>query len=162
MPGQSTATSGKGYNLEQDESAREAIEHLVTAMVSTWNRHDARGYAAIFAEDVDFTNVFGVLMHGRAAIETSHAVIFETMFKHSSLTVAETSIRLLRPDIAAVDVRWRMTGARDPKGEAWPERHGLLSAIAMELSDCWSFVVFHNQDLPPPEQVAAFASRLPR
>ncbi len=162
MPGRSAIVTWKGCNLERDESARQAIERLVTAMVSAWNRHDARGYAAIFAEDVDFTNVFGVLMHGRAAIEASHAVIFETMFKHSSLAVIETSVRLLRPDIAAVDVRWRMTGARDPKGEVWPERHGLLSAIAMEPSGGWSFVVFHNQDLPPPEQVAALASRLSR
>jgi len=146
--------------MDSNDVARRAIDRLVAAIVTAWNRHDAQAYAANFAEDVDFTNVFGIPVHGRAAIERSHAAILRTMFRDSRLTVAATTVRFLRPDLAAVDVRWRMTGARDPEGKDWPERHGLMSAIATGTPGGWSFVVFHNQDLPPPERALEIARLL--
>jgi hypothetical protein len=38
------------------------------------------------------------------------------MFKDSHLSVAETRVRPIRPDVASVEVKWKMTGARDPHG----------------------------------------------
>ena len=70
---------------------RNALEKLVSAFVSSWNAHDAHAFAAVFAEDVDFTNVFGLVSDGRAAVERSHAAIFRTIFKDSVLT---TQVRL--------------------------------------------------------------------
>ena len=140
--------------MDNSDAAKQALERLVAGLRAAWNQHDAQAFAANFVDDVDFTNVFGIHMHGRAAIERSHAAIFKAMFRDSLWTNMSTAIRLLRPDIASVDVRWHMTGARDAQGMEWPERHGLISAIATKTSDDWSFVVFHNQDLPPPERVA--------
>jgi uncharacterized protein (TIGR02246 family) len=135
-------------------AAKNEIDSLVSAMVSAWNAHDARAYVATLTQDADFTNVFGILVQGRAAIERSHAAIFHGMFKDSMLSATETRVRFLHPDIAVVDVRWEMVGARDPQGNEWPKRHGLLSAIATRGADGWLFAVFHNQDLPPPERMA--------
>ncbi len=121
-------------------------------MVAAWNRHDASGFAAMFAKDADFTNLFGMAVHGRVNIEDMHAAIFRSMFKDSNLGLIDTFIRLLRPDVAAIDVRWSMTGARDPSGKEWPERKGLLNLLACESDGAWSIVVSHNMDLPPPER----------
>ena len=95
-------------------TADKAIEDLVRALEAAWNRHDAHAFAQAFAEDADFTNVFGMVATGRAAIEALHAPLFKTMVKDSRLTVTHTSVRLIRPDVAAVDVKWTMTGALDP------------------------------------------------
>ena len=141
--------------MADDKAEIATIEARIAAVETAWNRHDAKAYADCFAEDVDFTNVFGLTVHGRAALEASHAAIFRTMFKDSILRAEEVRVRFIRPDVAAVDVRWAMTGARDAQGKEWPERHGLLSAIATEEAGAWSLRVFHNQDLPPPERVAA-------
>ena len=35
-------------------------------------------------------------------------------------------IGLVRPAVAAVEVRWEVTGATDPQGNPSPDRHGLL------------------------------------
>jgi uncharacterized protein (TIGR02246 family) len=145
-----------------DDAARRAIAAVVNAVVAAWNRHDAAAYAAPFAEDADFTSVFGLLAKGRAAIEASHAAIFKTMFKDSHLTADETRIRFIRPDVAAVDVRWTMTGARDPQGKVWPARQGLLNQIVTEQRGTWSIAVSHNMDLPPPERIRALAALLKR
>ncbi len=145
-----------------DQATKNVIDGLAAKLAEAWNRHDARALAAIFAEDADFTNVFGVAVKGRAGIEGLHAPIFQNMFRDSHLTVTQTRIRLMRPDIAAVDVKWTMTGARDPHGNPWPEREGLLNWIATRHGDRWLIDVSHNMDLPAPDLVKAQAKLLKR
>jgi uncharacterized protein (TIGR02246 family) len=110
--------------MKDRDSARAAIEARLAAMAAAWDRHDAEAFVEGFAEDVDFTNVFGLLVQGRAAVAAAHAAIFKGMFSDSTLALTDTRIRFIRDDVAAVDVRWEMTGARDPHGKPWPERHG--------------------------------------
>lgn len=131
-----------------DQDARRAMHAIVDALVAAWNRHDAAGFAAAFADDADFTNVFGMAAHGRAAIAAAHDPIFRTIFKDSMLVARETRIRLIRPDVAALDIAWEMTGARDPQGNDWPLRRGLLNMIATAEGGAWSIAVSHNMDLP--------------
>ena len=140
-----------------DKNAEQAIKGLARALESAWNRRDAHALAAVFAADADFTNVFGMVATGRAAIEALHAPLFKTMFKDSHLTVAETRVRLIRPNVAAVDVKWTMTGARDPHGNPWPEREGLLNWITTRHGDGWLIDVSHNMDLPPRDLAQAQA-----
>jgi len=145
-----------------DDKARRDIQALVDALVAAWNAHDARAYALPFAPEAEFTNVFGLVQKGRAAIEAAHAAIFNTMFKDSRLALTETRIRFIRPDIAAIDVRWTMTGARDPTGKPWPARHGLLNQIATREHGVWSIAVSHNMDLPAPEMIKAIVAQTKR
>lgn len=137
-----------------DRSEREAIEARLASLAHSWNVHDARAFAAVFAEDADFTNVFGMPAKGRKAIEEFHAPIFATMFKDSRLSLTEIRVRLLRADVAAVDARWEMTGARDPNGQPWPMRRGLLSFVATRGERGWTLDVAHNMELPPTDELA--------
>ena len=137
--------------MTQKEAARQAIDKIVSNMTAAWNRRDVAAFGAAFAEDAEFTNVFGMRQSGRAEIEASHAPLFETIFKDTELTATETRVRLIRPDIAAVDVRWNMSGARDPMGNPWPEREGILNWIVTLHGDRWLIEVSHNMDLPASE-----------
>lgn len=101
--------------MPSNEQAESAVESLIDCLVAAWNVHDAGRFAAVFHEDADFTNVFGMHAQGREAIERFHAPIFETMFRDSHLSAPETRVRFIRPDVAAVDVHWEMTGARDAR-----------------------------------------------
>lgn len=135
------------------DADRRAIEAQLRSLEGAWNRHDARAFAALFAEDAHFVNVFGMPANGRKAIEEFHAPIFATMFRESRLSLGETKVRFLRPDVAAVDARWEMTGARDPQGNPWPKRRGLLSFVATRR-DGWTFDVAHNMELPATDEMA--------
>ena len=128
-------------------SGEQGVASMVDALVKAWNVHDPRAFAACFAADADFTNVFGMAAKGRDAVEQFHAPIFETMFRDSRLSATEMRTLFLNDAIAAVDVRWEMTGARDPKGKEWPKRHGLMSLIAMQDGKSWSIAVMHNMDI---------------
>ena len=143
--------------MTADKSVEQAIEGLARALEAAWNRHDAHGLAEPFAEDAEFTNVFGMAVRGRAAIEALHAPLFKTMFTDSHLTVTETRVRMIRSDVAAVDVKWTMTGARDPHGNPWPERAGLLNWIVTRHGERWLIDVSHNMDLPSPDLAKAQA-----
>jgi uncharacterized protein (TIGR02246 family) len=125
-----------------------AADKIVAAMLHAWNVHDAHAFAAIFARDADFTNVFGMVARGREEIEGFHGPIFETMFKDSSLTAMQTRTRPIRPDVAAVDFRWEMSGACDPAGNPWPSRRGLMNLVLTREEGSWSIAVMHNMELP--------------
>jgi uncharacterized protein (TIGR02246 family) len=127
---------------------KEAIQRTLSNFEEAWNNHDVKAFSLVFAHDADFTNVFGQTSQGRSAIEQFHAPMFSTMFKDSRLALAESNIRFIKPDVAAVDVMWEMTGATDPSGDPWPERKGLINLIMTNENEDWIILVMHNMDLP--------------
>jgi len=132
-------------NREQDEKG---IKQVLTGFVEAWNRHDAKGFSMVFAEDADFTNVRGMSAHGRTEVEKFHAPRFATNFKDSNQKITEIKIRFITPDVAAVDARWEMTGAKGPDGQDIPLRKGLLNFIMTRSNTQWLIVIMHNMDLP--------------
>ena len=132
-------------NREQDEKG---IKQVLTAFVEAWNHHDAKAFSMVFAEDADFTNVRGMSAHGRAEVEKFHAPRFATNFKDSNQKITEIKIRFITPDVAAVDARWEMTGAKGPDGQDIPLRKGLLNFIMTRSSGQWLIMIMHNMDLP--------------
>ena len=129
------------------------IHGVMTAFVDAWNHHDAKAFAAVFAEDADFTNWRGMGASGRSRIEEFHAPLFATIFKSSHQTLTGIKIRFVRADVAAVDVHWDLTGATDAQGNARPLRQGVLNFVMAKNDGEWQIVVMHNLDLtalPPP------------
>src|SRR5258707_15025982 len=99
-----------------NDVATQAVHQIAEALRAAWNRHDAHAFAQCFAHDAEFTNVFGMTANGRTEIERNHAAIFSTFLKDSHWTKSEAKVRWLRADVACVDIRWEMTGARDAQG----------------------------------------------
>jgi uncharacterized protein (TIGR02246 family) len=129
-------------------AARAAIDSILNdRFLAGWNRHDAHLFASAFAQDADFTNVLGVGASGRDNIEKFHAEAFERFFLHSQQTAQVQKVRFLSADVAAVDVRWQMTGAVDAHGKALATRTGLLDLVFTAPDGEWLITVMHNTDL---------------
>ena len=128
----------------------ERIHKVLADFIKAWNEHDARAFSNVFAEDADFTNVFGQGASGRAEIEKFHAPMFASIFKNTHQTISKTKIRYIKPDVAAVDAWWEMTGVKDPEGRDMPPRKGLLNFIMTKQGDAWLTTVMHNMDLREP------------
>lgn len=144
--------------MATDREIEREARRLVESLTAAWNVHDARAFAANFAEDADFTNVFGMQASGREAIERFHAPIFATMFRDSRLTATQVRVRPIRPDVAAVDMHWEMTGARDPMGREWPARRGLINMVIAGGRDAFSIAVMHNMELAADAMAEAQAA----
>ena len=135
------------------ETDEHAIRAVMDRFMDAWNHHDAKAFAAVFAEDADFTNVRGIGASGRQKIEDFHAPVFATIFSKSHQEYTDVKTRFIRPDIAAVDVHLKMTGVIDAQGNPRPDREGLLNFVMAKNAGRWEILVMHNLDLsalPPP------------
>ena len=121
--GQLETTSRERESTANAKDEKE-IPKVLTEQAEAWNRHDAKAFSMVFAEDADFTNVVGMSAHGRVEIEKFHAPMFATRFKDTHLKITNTKIRFIKPDVAAVDGWWEMTGAKTQEGKEIPLRRG--------------------------------------
>jgi len=98
------------FSSAADSSQTGAIHALIDKCVHALNAKDVAEFGSVFTEDGEFTNPVGMTAKGRPAIEQFHAALFsennKPSFAHAHLKLLDSSIRFLRPDVAAVDVRW--------------------------------------------------------
>lgn len=143
--GQTAGGESKHTRSAKDE---EGIRKVLSDFIEAWNKHDAKAFSMVFAEDADFTNVGGLSAHGRAEVEKFHAPRFATTFKDSLQKITEIKIRFIKPNVAAVDARWEMTGAKNREGQDIPLRRGLLNFVMTKAGEKWFIAVMHNMNLP--------------
>ena len=141
-------TTGRERESTANPKDEQEIQKVLAQQAEAWNRHDAKAFSMVFAENADFTNVIGMSAHGRAEIEKFHAPMFATRFKDTHLKITNNKIRFIKPDVAAVDVWWEMTGAKTQEGKDIPLRNGLLNFVMTKESGQWFITVMHNMDLP--------------
>jgi uncharacterized protein (TIGR02246 family) len=129
---------------------RDAVEirDVQARQAEAWNRHDAKAYAALFAEDGDVVNVVGWWWKGRGEIESRLAAAFAWVFRESTLTITEVRVRFLSPEIAVAHVRWTMTGARTPPGIPEP-REGIQTQTLRKAAGTWRIAAFQNTNAVP-------------
>jgi uncharacterized protein (TIGR02246 family) len=129
-------------------------------LMDAWNYHDAQVFAAVFSEDADFANRRGTGASGGAKIEEFHAPMLATICSKSRQEYAEIKTRFIRPVVAAVDLRSKMTGPSDAQANPRPERAGPLSLGMANRAGQWEIAVMRNLDIsalpPPPKCGKAF------
>ena len=86
-----------------DRAADEAeIRTVQMRQAEAWNRHDAKAYAALFAEDADDRERARLRWwRGRAGAQSKLGAAFAFVFAESTLSIAEVHTRFLAPDVAA-------------------------------------------------------------
>jgi uncharacterized protein (TIGR02246 family) len=124
----------------RDEAEIRAVQ---ARQAETWNRHDAKAYAALFTEDADVVNVVGWRWKGRDLLEQRMTAAFAFVFRESTLTVTEVQVRFLAPEIAIAHMRWTMAGARTPPGMPEP-RQGIQTLTMIRKADRWLISAFQN------------------
>jgi uncharacterized protein (TIGR02246 family) len=125
------------------------IHDIVLAVHETWNQWDQPARASLFAGDADFTNVRGNTFRGRGEILAFHqSELMVGMFMGSHSKPTSVEIKFIKPDVAAVDCRWEMTGSRYPDGREWPFRQGIIVMLMVKEKGEWVIKVFHAMELP--------------
>ena len=131
----------------------QAITRVVAQSDESWTRHDFSKNAELRTEDSEEVNVLGQRRTGMLATTPP---VFQKAFGASTIHSTVVWIKSIKPDVAAVDVSWEMTGGRCPDGsdDAQPQtyRKGLESLVMTKQRGRWLITVFHNMDLPvtPP------------
>ena len=130
--------------------AKAKIANIVAAFTDSWNRHDMRALAALFAEDADFVNVIGMHWRGRVEIEARHVDVHRTIFRNSTLRTLDYSLRLLSPGVVLAHIRWEMTGQEEIHGAFSADaRQGVITGVFVEQEGRWLIAAFHNTEFVP-------------
>jgi uncharacterized protein (TIGR02246 family) len=108
------------------------VRKQCNALVTAWNKHDAKAMAAVFAEDGDAVDPGGKRAEGRAQVEKMFADMHGPTgpFRESTLEVKDEPIRFPTADIAVSDADVVVTGAYGPDGS----KAGPMSLI---VTDVW-------------------------
>ena len=121
---------------------------LLTAFLDSWNRHDAHAFAANFASDAVVTTVGGTRVEGREPLEKYMQPSFSgTAFKDSTYSANIRIARLLRSDLAVLDLDWEMAGARGRDGNPRAARNGTLSWVVVKHAGRWEIASYHNSEV---------------
>jgi uncharacterized protein (TIGR02246 family) len=139
------AGRARGQSADEDPNAV-AVQRIVNDYSERMNRHDAHDVASLFAEDGDFTNMRGDSQHGRKAIEAFYGKLFDGPLKEVYRTDTVKSIRILSPEVAAVDGQWQMRFTLAANGVKGPVRDGLFDYILTKQNGRWFITVFHESE----------------
>ena len=134
----------------QRSSAEEKIRKIIADQAGAWNAGDGAGYAEPLSDDVSFTNLFGMVMYGKAAFKARHSDILSTFYKGTTKSHAIRKIRFVTPDVAIVDIDNEVRGVKTmPTGISIPI-DGILRTQLMEVlvlhKGNWLIEAYHNVD----------------
>lgn len=135
-----------------DAAGRKPIEALAASFQAAWNRHDMEALAALVAEDVDYVTVVGAREweKGRKEFKDRHAEVHQTMFKDSVLTIKETHVKFIRPDIAIAHVLWETKGDVVPDRKPGEPRAGIFTWVVEQRSGKWLIIASQNTENKTP------------
>lgn len=127
-------------------SAHALLERLPERFAHAWNQRDVDALFGSYADDADFIDMRGALLHGRDAMISRHREWFETTLAHSSLGITTVKVRLISRRVAVVHGVWHMRG--HAAGAYLPVRTGIISMVAVRRDGAWTIVSAQNTDLP--------------
>ena len=137
----------------QSSAEKAASRKIIQDEISTWNKGDAVGYSKDFARDGTFTNIRGQFFTGYDSFLKQHRVIFDGIYKNTTLNQRVISVEFLRPDGAVVQTVTTVSGAaQPPTGVAHDEKGRIrtrLLQIVAKNGGVWRIVTYHNTDVKP-------------
>ena len=135
----------------------QVIQGVLQHLETSWNRYDSVAFAAVFAEDANFIQIFGGQLDGRPNIEAAHRHIFQTIYRDSHASFVLRSIRFLRPDVAVVFARAHV---KFKEGNEPREIETRPTLIVVKEQDKWQIVAFQNTKISEVPAAARDAARL--
>jgi conserved hypothetical protein len=85
----------------------QAIGKVLATFYAGWNEHDADKMVSAYAEDIDHINVFGEWQKGRETVRAELARLHAGPLRNSQKAYTIGKIRLLKADVAVVQVSSR-------------------------------------------------------
>jgi uncharacterized protein (TIGR02246 family) len=119
-------------------AVNEAVDQLSAELTEAWNAGDARAYGARFCPDATITNTDGTVDMGRDVFVRHAEEAFQGILAGTKLSLAVRKLRLVRPDVAVVDLDLCISGV------AGGEMRTSLMLVLVEENDRWSITAQHN------------------
>lgn len=140
-----------GRGLAQDAAAEAQIRAIVAEQVVAWDAGDGVRFANPLAPDASFTNIFGMVMYGKAAFTSRQVEILATFFHGTRKKHSVRKVRFVTPDVAIVDIDNEVHGVKAMPGGIPVPPDGILRTQLMEVfvrrDGRWWIEAFHNVEV---------------
>ena len=133
----------------QNQSDEAAVRNIPQLFAAAWAKHNGHELAKIMSEEVDFVNVGGDWLHGRADFELYHSRLLSGRFKESTIVPLEAVVRFLRPDLAVIHWSWKIQGDKNEGLTPRKPRFGLFTMIVEKKDAGWLIVEAQNTNWIP-------------
>lgn len=128
--------------LSKDDDT--AIRQVFTDYETAWNSHDMKAFVKLFRDDAEAINVVGMHWRGKAAIEKSHTIYHEILFKNHSIKTDDVQIRSLGHGHAIAVVTTTNDAFTTPDGAIMSKAQNRQTYVLTKGEDGWKVVHFHN------------------
>ncbi len=141
--GVSYATAGAASqgSRAKDEAT---IRAIIIGLRDAWNAGDSKAWGVHFAEDADYVIINGMRIKGRAAINSGHQRIFDTIYKGSVLAVLNESVRFIHDDVAVAHVEWHL---KYRQGDTPREHKAMCTMVMTKQNGQWTVMAFQNTQI---------------
>src|SRR6476646_3366670 len=117
----------------QSRSDTAAVRNIVKNEIETWNKGDATGYSRDFAVSGTFTNIRGQFFTGYPGYLKQHEVIFQGIFKNSTLKQDVVSLKFVRPDVAMIETVTTVNGAQQSPAGVTRDENGRIRTRLLQV-----------------------------
>jgi uncharacterized protein (TIGR02246 family) len=121
-----------------------AVQELAHRLVDAFNEKDADAFAALFAEDAEFVNIFGGRMSGREGIAAGHRQVFATALTGSTLTMEDLDVLPVGDDVAVCHLRWSRGRTAEATDTTLPPGAGIFTLVGRRDGDRWLLAAATN------------------
>lgn len=128
--------------MDTDQSV-EAISAIPARMNEAWNRADAAGFFADFADEFDFAEFEGTVFRDRAETIATQQQVFDTVMKGSRLVRGEVVFaRIIRPGWGVVHHRMGilLPGEEEPLSS----RYCMQLFVVVWQNERWEVTAIQN------------------
>jgi uncharacterized protein (TIGR02246 family) len=124
----------------QDE-IQSTLQATIAELVDAWNTNDMAAFASLFTEDASYVSSVGILLKGRQAIrdELTHGMVN----KEGRVVFTNTSIKLIKTDVAVVHNTWKMIEAASTVAS----RQGVITQLLVNDGERWRIAAMQNTDM---------------
>lgn len=132
-------------------SVEASIRARVEQYVEAFNRGDAEGCGAIYAEEGSHTYAMGFTDYGRENVTAHLAELFAGPWQGLQLRLEVKRVIGITPDVAVEHEEWEVSGLADPAGNQLPPLSGLTLITWVLKEGAW-FVAAGQAMMPiqPP------------
>lgn len=129
------------HTMQDEVAIRQIIKDLQTA----WNNRDGHAFARPFLEDAGYRVIWGFKLVGREEIARGHQDIFDNQYRNSRLEAVIENIRFIRPDVAHIEVIFRLHNA----DAVLPFEKSIASIVLTKTDGVWRAVTLNNAGILP-------------
>jgi len=134
--------------VQAQSEDEKSIQKVVTEFETAFNAKDAKATARFWADDGEFVTYQGKLLLGHQEVENYFQNTFVQFYQTAKNKLFAPTVKFIKPDVAAVDVKWEITGRTDTDGKALPTMKGIMVWTMTKESGHWLIKIMHNVSLP--------------